>query len=442
MAALTYRSSPLRWPLLLIAAIAVVFLAGRLFAPGQYFPGPPDRTPTTGSPQSYDAALSRIDAIIDGSRVDAAQHRDEWLVQEKLASDLMGRAHLTGSFDDYAEAQRALDQGFAYAAPGTGPHFAQAGLDFTMHRLARTEKMVDAISHYAIPDRGEQAEAAQIRADIAFYRGDYAGAWRRYAAPGASPFRQAVYYAHTGKPDEAIAAIDKAERQSRFATANLLSNFALQRGGIELQRGRWDEASADFDHAARLFPGSWLIGAHQAQMIALKGDLPDAAHRLEAIIARNPAPEAIDLLASIYRQSGDYRRSKIMVDRASAIWAKRLQQFPEAAYGHAVEHELAFGNPARALMLARADYIARPYGATAVALGWAQLANNDPAGALRTVTPVLASAWESPEQHLLASQALARLGRGADAEAEEAKAVALNPRVRDANGTLIWFGHN
>jgi len=426
---------------LFLCAIAIVFLVGRLTAPGTA-PTAPDRRPTSGAPQSYAAAVARLNAVIDGDRDRMRQRGDEWLIQEKFANSLISRARLTGSFDDYAEAQRALDTAFADAPAEAGPHLVQAVLDFGMHRLGRAETMLAAIDHYAVaPEQSDLDEIAQMRADIAFYRGDYARAWDGYRAARTSPIRRAIYLSRTGKPDEALAEIDRAERTSTFATANLLSNFVLMRGSIELRRGAFDKAAAHFDRAARLFPGSWLIAAHRAQMLALAGQLPLAASRLEAIVRASGSPEAMDLLASVYRAQGDYPRSQAVAARAGAIWARRLGQFPEAAYGHAVEHELAFGDPGRALDLARRDFAARPHGATAIALGWAQLAVGDAAGALRTVQPVLVSPWQSVDQHLLAAQALARLGRGAEAKAEEERALALNPHAADGNAALIWFGH-
>jgi Tfp pilus assembly protein PilF len=114
---------------------------------------------------------------------------------------------------------------------------------------------------------------------------------------------------------------------------------------------------------------------------------------------------------------------------------------PEAAYGHAVEHELAFGNPDRALRLAQLDYKARPYGVTAIALAWAYIGANRPADALRVIDPVLRSAWVSADQHIVAAQAHLLLGQTEEADAERQKALAINPRCFDREAALIWFGH-
>ena len=78
--------------------------------------------------------------------------------------------------------------------------------------------------------------------------------------------------------------------------------------------------------------------------------------------------------------------------------------------------------PARALDLAQKDAAARPYGTAQIALGWAWLANNRPAEALKAIAPLQGSAWVTAEQHLVAAQAHALLGEESAADAEQQKA--------------------
>src|SRR5438128_156394 len=131
------------WPTLRRAAfvvlgvLAVTTGAKALFPDRLSLPSPPPVSkPSHGAPLTYDAALARADQQLAGVRPLAAAHPDEWLQQERLAHAWIARARLTGSFDDFAAAQTALDQGFAHAKPGTGPHLAQATLDVSLHRLA------------------------------------------------------------------------------------------------------------------------------------------------------------------------------------------------------------------------------------------------------------------------------------------------------------------
>lgn len=176
-------------------------------------------------------------------------------------------------------------------------------------------------------------------------------------------------------------------------------------------------------------------------MAALAGRRAEAITRFEAIAARLDAPEVMDALAALYRADGDFAASTRWADRAGEAWGRRTAQIPEAAWGHAVEHELAFGDPARALDLAQRDFAARPYGQTATALAWALLANARPAAALTVLGPVLAGPYVSAEAHAAALQAHALLGQSDAAARERKAALALNPHALDRSAALVWFGH-
>jgi tetratricopeptide (TPR) repeat protein len=283
-----------------------------------------------------------------------------------------------------------------------------------------------------------------MRGDIALYRGRYAAAERAYlglSKIGDRPDqRLAIFWSLTGRPDDALAAIRRVERAG-LTPGQALAQLALLRGTIELRRGNWDAADAAFAEAARRFPGWWLTDAYRAQLLALRGRLAQATAAFEALSRRNDDPALRDAIAGLYRARGDYARTEIWAGRAATGWAERMRLLPEAALGHAVEHELAFGTPARALDLARQDFANRPHGATAIALGWALIANNRPAEALRVIDAVNRSSWQSAEQHLVAARAHALLGESEAADAEQDKALGFNPRALDPNATLLWYGH-
>jgi tetratricopeptide (TPR) repeat protein len=443
------RRSPYRILLWLLVAMGIVVLWGRLVPQRNFFfRDTHEHAPSSGAPRSYGEALLRANQNLEGAKTLAATRSNEWLIDEKLATNYITRARLTGSFDDYAAARAALVQAFKFAEPNTGPHRTLAALEFSMHRLAATETALEAIDHYVNePDEGLHTEAAAIRGDIAFYQGHYAEALQRYQAIGrirgdqGVAFRVAVYQGKTGAVDDAIKGVEAMANAPLLPSAQMLANMALQRGGLELQRGNWDAATAQFVHADTIFPGYWLAQAHRAQMLALMGNRAAAIRIDEAIAKRGDFPEVTDALAGLYRAGGNAALSKIWADRAGETWGRRMAQFPEAAAGHATEHELAFGDPKRALTLAQIDFAARPYAGSAIRLGWALLANNRPADALRLMTLVLNSSWVSADQHLVAAQAYTLLGRSDEADAEQQKALAINPRATDPASALIWFGH-
>ena len=411
-------------------------------------PTPVERTPSGGGPMRYAAALASANDNVAGAAMLQQANVGEWLPEERLANALIARARLTGAYADYTAAQSALDRAFATAPKGAGPHQTQAALAFTLHRLDAAAAALDAIDHYAVPAEAEtRVEVAATRGDIAFYRGDYDRALRLYRQADADPddtailFRIANLQSNSGQFDAALQTLDRCEQLVRLPTAHYLADIALRRGTVEMRRGRWAEAGLDFDRAARLFPGWWLAEAHRGQILAITGRTAAAIARFEGIAGTSQSPEAMDALAALYRAQGDRSRSAFWADQARAVWNQRLRLFPEAAYGHAVEHILAFGDPAVALDLARRDFANRPYGQTATALAWALIADNDPRGALAVIGRVNASKWVSAEAHLAAAQANLLLGQSDAADAEQAAALAINPHAADRSAALIWFGH-
>ncbi|HEY0116470.1 MAG TPA: hypothetical protein VGB54_12200, partial [Allosphingosinicella sp.] len=249
-----YRRTLVRAAPLVVAAAAAIILIDRLPQPAP--PASPAANaavaPAVGPARGYDDLAAQYSAALEENRRRADARGSEWLIQEQLARAAFARGRLTGSYDDYALAQAALDRAFASAPQGSGPHLSQAVLHLMMHRLGRAEAMLDAIGRYAVPpDSGERAEIAAMRGDIAFYRGDYAGALRHYEEAdaieaGAADFRRAIFHSKTGRVDLAERYFDSYERRLVRPDRHMRANMALQRGILDLDSGRWEEALAHF----------------------------------------------------------------------------------------------------------------------------------------------------------------------------------------------------
>ncbi|CAN5375371.1 hypothetical protein BH10PSE13_BH10PSE13_23170 [soil metagenome] len=404
-------------------------------------------------PRSFgDALASAHDDVLAGAdRVKRAP--GDWINQEIHARGLMGRARLTGSFDDLAAARAALDRGMRDATPPSGPVLLDAVNLMMLHRHSSVQRDLDMFEGQAVPPGpDDRAESTAIRGDVAFYSGHYARAMEANRAaeklddgPGAQ-MRIANWDRKMGRFDAALARLDRTLAGPRPPTRQFTATVLLQKGLTELGRGRWDEAAALFDEAEATFPGHWLTAAYRAQMIAAKGDLAGAARAYAAILQRStvamPMPEVMDALAALLRARGDVKGSRWWAARAGAIWNRRIAQLPEAAVGHALEHELALGTPARALALARANWRARPYGDSAVLLGLALRANGDPASAARLMQALERTGWRGAPQYVVLSEALAMLGRSEESDAARAEAIAINPRAFDPSASLLWFGNH
>ncbi len=398
-----------------------------------------------GQATTYDEQLAQINRTLDFALARARTSASDWHAQSGLATLYLGRARLTGSFDDYATAGRLFDRAFALAPAGHGPWLDRAVWNFSVHRLNAMDADLRAVEHYAVPDDGATATVLGLRGDQAFYAGHYHQALALYEASHrrllmmSTSFRLAYYWGRMGDPDKARRYLDEAESTIIGPQQQQRSFLELYRGILALDYGRWDEAESHFRQADAIFPGSWIVEEHLAMVLALKGQ-PDRAMAIyQAIAARTSLPEAADAVAGLYRATGDLPNAKAWAARADSLWRGRIALLPEAAYGHALDHLLAFGSPAETLALAQKNYRARPYADAATQLAWAYMANHRPADALEALKPVLSSGWVSAEPHVVASEAWALLAEGSRADAERKAALAINPRSLDRNPGLVWL---
>lgn len=430
------RLAALKWWILAVLVIGTLWATERL--------GNADTMPTpmvwedspfsgSGPPRTYSEAMARSKLAIANAGAAAAANSDQWLMHEIHASELLARAQLSGSYDDYAAAQAALDTAFKVAVKGSGPHMMQASLDFGMHRLPRAAAQLAAIDRYAVPpDPGDRAEMAAMRGDIAFYSGDYRSALARYdeadaLVPGAASFRRAIFAARTGDVDQADRYLTEAERAYRSATPQTRAFMELQRGILDLDRGRLGDAMGHFKTADTLFPGRWLIEEHIAEVLTLQGKTAKAEALYRDIVRRTGHPEFIDALAGIAAARGDKAEAKRLYARAWTIWTQRMQQFPEASYGHAVDHCMAKQDWSCALQLAQRNHEARPYGEAKIALARALLGTGQPKAAQAMIEQVLASAWRTPDLHSAAADIFQANGLAEKAADQRRRARAMNP---------------
>lgn len=399
-------------------------------------------------PSSYAEAMERSGNAIDLGLERVGNGRDEWLRQESLARAYLGRARLSHTYDDLFLAGEALSQAKRLAATGSGPLLTDAVFAQMSHQLDRAESSLLAMEGWAVKiDQAMLAESHALRGDIAFYRGDMRRARAlydiagRYGPDAGLSYRRAILAKSRGDFDAAIRHFANSNPNPRRSTPYANASAAMQIGGVELARGEYRAARQWFETADKLFPGFWLIEAHLAQSKALEGNLDGAIVEMEGIARRAPSAEILDALAMLLRAHGQARKSRIWAGKAAAIWEQRLAQLPEAAYGHAVEHELVFGSPTKALDLARRNFAARPYGESHILLAAAFLNRGDMDEALDQLALAERTGWRSAPLYALRAQVLELSGREEEAIMAREKAEALNPRIFEPETSLIWLSH-
>ncbi len=437
-AAATSRPAAIKWILLVALGIAALWgidsFVDRRAAPKAYV-WQDSPFSARGIPRTYTEAATAADLAIASAKAASVAGADQWLMHEILAGKYLARAQLSGSYDDYAAADRALDAGFKLAPARSGPHMMRAKLDFAMHRLAATEAMLSAVEAYAVPPSGtELADMIATKGDIAFYRGQLLTALALYdradaLAPGTADFRRAVYAARTGNADSADAYFATALRDPRPMPPQSRSFIELQRGILDLDRGRLTDAMVHFRAADGIFPGHWLIEEHIAEVLTLQGETGKAEKIYQGIVRRTGNPEFMDALARIAEARGDTATAQRLFGQASQIWTRRLQQFPEAAYGHGFDHCVAMRDWPCALRLAKRNDAARPYGDAKIALARALLGSGRTAEARAVIELVLASAWRTAALHRTAADIYTAIGMLPEAAAQNRLARAINPRA-------------
>ncbi len=398
-------------------------------------------------PTTHAEALAKIDAFLDTDLKRVGPMGGGWLGYATIAGDYLERARLTGSFDDYAKAAEAFRTSFA-VGQGFGQHLEHAAYNLAIHRLDAVEPDLQRIEHYAMkPDDGTRAAILGIRGDLALYRGDYRRALDLYRqsrllSPSmAVAQRFANYWQAMGDPERALRYLGEAEYFVTGANQQVLAGLELQRGTIAFGRGDWRKAEAHFARADDIFPGHWTIEEHLGLIAALRGDRARAKALFQRVADRDGSPEAMDALAGLARADGDFATSQSWSQRADTEWRRRMKLVPEAAYGHVIEHLLAFGTPAETLRVAEANYRLRPFGDSATQLASAYLVGHRAPDALRVIEPVLASGWVSSDMHVVAMEAYALAGQGEKADAERRNALAINPHALDRNPAMVWLGH-
>jgi tetratricopeptide (TPR) repeat protein len=383
---------------------------------------------TRAAPAEYRQEVAAIDSAIANSMRFIDQQRDDTLVTLETGALHVERARLTGNYDDYAKAAELLATATARSHAASFPCLALAKIHYALHRLHAATAALE-----ACPGSVDPAEIGGLSADIAFYSGRYReaeGIYRDLVNQVGTPrqyIRLALLKNKMGSPGEAAALLEAAEARYHGPSATMKAWLKLQRGLIAWDRGRLDEAVALYSLAADELAGWWLVDEHVAEAKRLAGDSAGARTIYESIIRRSGQPEHMDALAQLLRESETPEAATEWIKRADAIYRERLKSFPEASVGHAVDHFLRFGQPTEALALARRNVELRPYGDAQIALAAALFRAGQAGAAAELIARVEASGWNTAELHAVAAQINAGLGRHAEADAQRARAVAMNP---------------
>lgn len=427
--------------LLAVSTMAVLFiLLGR---PG----GTPAVAVTAQQADTYDHEVARRDAAVLAARARVASRPGEWLVLEQAAAAHIARARLTGRYDDYVEAEALLDRAFALAPEGGGPLLTKARLEHSLHRLDASGAALDAIGQWAIVPAAVAARVADLRVAIALQRGQVDAAARLAAShlgQGATAERlvsAALVDAAVGRTDEADARfVEALESLGTKRAPYHRAWLHLQRGILDLDRGRYDHALEHYHEGDSVLPGWWLIREHMAEIHVLLGNTHEAARLYREVTKSDDHPELLHAFADLETARGRTEAAERLMERAGVAHERRLKLVPSAAGGHALDYFVAVAEAAqsrddpqagklldRAVELARADHARRPGAGSKTALAAALLASGDVAAAREMIEAALATKFRSTDLFVTAHEVYLADDDGARAAAMRAAALKHNP---------------
>lgn len=342
------------------------------------------------------------DAVEDLDRQIAAAEAlagDDWTIDARIASLRLIRARLVGGYGDYVHAQDALDDAFDKAVEGGGPHAVRARVLASLHRVDEAMADVDTARQRLLLSDRELASLDLLGAELRWSSGEHAEAAASVEAIEADlpSFASAASVGHhrwhTLDDAGAERAFDAAEAhlvgESRFSRSWL----HLQRGLLDLDRGRYDEALVHYRDADAALPGWWLVHEHIAEILVLTDRTSEAEVIYRDVVDRTDAPEFMDALAGLALDSGDTAEAESWIALADDRYEAQIAAFPEAAAGHALDHYLEFGSPERALEIARGNVENRPNAEAWVGLAMALHNVDQHSEAVEAMEQARATVW-------------------------------------------------
>jgi tetratricopeptide (TPR) repeat protein len=426
--------------LVLAGVAAAEYFNGR---PGavELAPIEPDTIVAGYGPATFAEALAQADANVSAKRYLLQGEPHSWLWMEGLARALLSRARLTADASDLKAANDLLDDAVAGADWPSGPMLSRAGAALIVHDLAGVDAALARFDAGVVPSSPlETAEAQGMRCEVAFERGDLAGAVRLCTTNGTLgiDLRRANLALASGDPAIAAGIVESALRQP-LQTPYQLCALMLQRTAIALATGDWQAAGKWARAADRRFPGYWLAEAFVAQSMALEGDVAGAEAAYRKIAERTGNPDVYGALVVLAEERSDSAAVQRYLAEARKGWDTRVALLPDTYASHFAEHLALSGEIDRALKVAGGDYQRRPYLQPMTDFSFVLDMANRPERIVEIVEHGERAGFRSASLLLAKADALKALGRPDEAAKSRKEALVINSRVEHPRQAFVHF---
>ena len=226
-----------------------------------------------------------------------------------LSQMYLQRGRFTGDVQTYEQAAAAADRAVGLAPADRTARTLAAGIRYTTHDFAAAEQAAAALVAERPTDEGSLAVLGDAQLEL----GDYAAATTTYGKLAASSpdaaaasVRQARLAFLQGRVADADQLADQAKGQavaSAFGDAGL-GYYSVFLGQLDLDRGRYDDAAAQYEQALREAPGYHIALAGLAKARAAQGRTKEAIALYQQAIAVVPQPDYLSNLGDLYHLTG------------------------------------------------------------------------------------------------------------------------------------------
>jgi tetratricopeptide (TPR) repeat protein len=384
----------------------------------------------TARVSDFELELGRLDRTLAELGGDAVSPGADTATATRHVWLLYQRASLAGDLDGCEAAGEAASRLVRRLGPMADLCLLMATVDLALHRIAEVKRHLDMADGLR-----DTLHGRLLQADVLFQEGQYERARQGYEGV-VRDRRTWDGLARLAHVRATLGDADGADRLYREAedelTAKQMRQYAwveLQRGLLDLGRGRHDDAAEHYRQSGRAYSGYWMIDDHLAELLAARGRLEEAAGLYERVIDRVPRPELQHVLGDLYTLMGEREQARGAYDRALAGYLASTRRGGVHYYHHLADFCAdVLENGAEAVRWARRDLDLRRNPATEAALAWTLYRNGQLSEAVDLMTRALSSGVRDAHLFSRAGRLHLALGRPGEGERYLRMASDMNPR--------------
>jgi tetratricopeptide (TPR) repeat protein len=381
--------------------------------------------PTT----DYEIELARIQGDIAALKDGAFAAPVNIEKATRFIHRLYHQATLTGNSADLKLTETAIDRAIREIGPLADLYLLKANLNFRLHRLEKAKRDLATLAQFA-----GNAQVVAMKAGIALQEGAYDAAKQGYqSAIEKNPTwdnlaRLAYWESKFGDPDRADGLYQQAQEEIPAQEMRSYAWVELQRGLLDLKRGRYENAMAHYQEAGKAYSGYWLVDEHIAELLGTQRKFDEAVALYRKVIERAPRPEFQQALGDLFLFMGKADQARPWHERAEAAYLESARRGDVHYYHHlAVFYADVRQNGAEAVKWAHKDVELRPNFVTQEGLAWALYRNGQFAAALDTMEMVLSSGVRDAHIFFHAAMICLAAGRTDDGKRMLKAAGEINP---------------